>query len=46
MLAGVDAQVTGEKLPEPELNFHCELACKGVRRRQRQKMGASEIVTE
>lgn len=46
VLPGVDAWVTGEKLPKPELNFRCELACKGVRRRQRQKMGASEIVTE
>lgn len=28
VLAGVDAWVTGEKLPKPELNFHCELACR------------------
>lgn len=42
----MDPLVAGEKLPKPELNFHYELACGGVRRRQRQKVGASEILTE
>lgn len=46
VLAGVDAWVTGEKLPKPEINFHCELTCGGVWRRQRQKAGANEILTE
>lgn len=46
VLAGVDAWVAGEKLPKPELNFPFELVCEGVRRRQRQKVEASEILTE